>query len=189
MNPSSEMRAAARRTPGEIDVAALDRAALPARRGPRSVLHVAPDVAARRVHQLEFQIVDRAAPAQPKVHGVLARHGAARSARRATTKPLPPLKSKSMRSADALPARGADSSSSALPETVGCHSEGTATRPCIVLCHRATGLGGGAHVDELNPAIGRRRLEFLADTVRSCLSCALTALIRQARLRPRRFAS
>ena len=45
------------------------------------------------------------------------------SARRATTKPPPPLKSKSIRSAGLRPADTEDSSSSALPETIACHSD------------------------------------------------------------------
>ncbi len=50
------------------------------------------------------------------------------TARRATTKPLPPLKSKSMRSAGPAADAAVVSTSSALPEAVGCHSvRGTET--------------------------------------------------------------
>jgi hypothetical protein len=50
-------------------------------------------------------------------------------------------------------------------------------------------LRGGTHVDELDPAVGGRRCEFCEMSVRSCSLFALTALMSQARFRPRRFAS
>ena len=69
-------------------------------------------------------------------------------ARRATTKPPPPLKSKSICNAGVRPADTADSFSSALPETMGCHSDGAddaAVPSCIgISSRRCWGLAKAA---------------------------------------------
>ena len=51
--------------------------ALPSRRKLEVLLHISPHVLTRGIHQFQFQIIDRAAAAQPKMHRVLLRHRAA----------------------------------------------------------------------------------------------------------------
>jgi len=65
---------AARRTPREFDVPALHHEPLPAWRQPQVLDHVPPDVLPARVDQLQLEIIDRAASAQPELHGVVGRH-------------------------------------------------------------------------------------------------------------------
>ena len=157
---------------------------LPARRRTLILGDMPPHVAARGIEQLDLEIVDGAASAQPQVARVLARHGRGPGAPR-DHEALAALEIEVHAQGLAAAEATCDRSSVALPETVGCHAD----QGNRVARRRR------AHQAAVPMSTSRTRSSAAADsnssqmTVRSSLSCALTALIKQARLRPRRLAS